>query len=701
MSIEKLRIIPGGFPDPSICRVGDTWYLANSSFEYFPGIPIHQSVDLVNWELVGYGLHRPEQVSGAVNLVDVKSDDGIQAPSLRYHNGTFYLITTCVYRPPGVTEGGCTNFILTAADVRGPWSEPHVIEGAPGIDPDIFFDEDGKVWYVGTTAPDKPDFGGQGELYVHELDLSSWRLTGERHPLWRGALYCGVFVEGPHMYKHEGMYYLMAAEGGTGVNHSVVIASSDKVTGPFYPNERNPILTSRHLSYDNWVHSTGHADLFQLPDGRWYMVLLGVRAEEGVPGMRRSNMGRETHLVPVTWEREPMEWCPLGPPRKNLWPVAAPDTGRVERRTALPLGIQQRQAYNSFRDDFDSTSLNLEWNFRRVPREKTYSLTARPGFLRMHAQPEVIKENVSCSLAGIRQRHSEFTYLAKMAFAPAGDGVEGGVSLFQKDDSYVNFTVSLNDCNFTVRLLIVEKDKDARLAASEPLPSFAREITFKVESKDHGYHFSYSVDDGVSFRLLAQTASDLILGFGYTGSYLGLYCSSNGKPPQEGDHADFDWVAHQAFPRQGLDLQSLNRDIYHFVACGSKTLTLEVAMQIHPTLCYIGDDVAQQKLTLNGIVDQICDVIVSRNHDYGLHAGVIMVSDDFFEQLVEMRELRDHMHRLRSERPAEIRSEEMARQHLPEDLGKFFELLPADVRHALVFRNGVDGRPMLPAQEAE
>ncbi|CAE8704703.1 unnamed protein product [Polarella glacialis] len=249
-----------------------------------------------------------------------------------------------------------------------------------------------------------------------------------------------------------------------------------------------------------------------------------------------------------------MEWCPLGPPRKNLWPVAAPDTGRVERRTALPLGIQQRQAYNSFRDDFDSTSLNLEWNFRRVPREKTYSLTARPGFLRMHAQPEVIKENVSCSLAGIRQRHSEFTYLAKMAFAPAGDGVEGGVSLFQKDDSYVNFTVSLNDGNFTVRLLIVEKDKDARLAASEPLPSFAREITFKVESKDHGYHFSYSVDDGVSFRLLAQTASDLILGFGYTGSYLGLYCSSNGKPPQEGDHADFDWVAHKAFPRQGLDL---------------------------------------------------------------------------------------------------------------------------------------------------
>ena len=155
-------IIPGGFPDPSICRVGDVYYICNSSFEYFPGLPIHESTDLVNWRWVGYGLHRKEQVSSAVNLVDVKSEDGIQAPSLRYKDGTFYIITTCVYRPPGTDEGTCTNFIITASDIHGPWSDPHVIEGAPGIDPDIFFDDDGKAWYVGTAAPDKPNYPGEG-----------------------------------------------------------------------------------------------------------------------------------------------------------------------------------------------------------------------------------------------------------------------------------------------------------------------------------------------------------------------------------------------------------------------------------------------------------------------------------------------------------------------------------------------------------
>jgi len=405
-------VLPGGFPDPSVCRVGETFYLCNSSFEYFPGLPIHTSKDLVNWTWAGHGLHRKEQVNGAVNLVDVKSDDGIQAPSIRYHNGTFYIITTCVYRPPDTDEGTCTNFIITAEDVAGPWSQPHVIEDAPGIDPDIFFDDDGKVWYVGTAAPAKPNFPGEGEIYCHELDLKNWKLTGERHYLWRGAMYGGVFVEGPHMYKHQGSYYLMAAEGGTGVTHSVVIAISEKVTGPFFPNDRNPILTSRHLSYDNWVHSTGHGDLFQLPDGRSYMVCLGIRAEEGEPGMRRSNMGRETYLLPVVWEREPMAWHSLGPEGERLWPVCAPQTGKVERRQPLPMvGCSQKQDYNQFVDVFDKEVLGPEWLFRRAPKDGIYKLA--PQQLQLRASPEVLAERVACSFMGIRQRQSEFEVLSR------------------------------------------------------------------------------------------------------------------------------------------------------------------------------------------------------------------------------------------------------------------------------------------------
>eukprot|EP00418_Pyrodinium_bahamense_P060143 CAMPEP_0179184380 /NCGR_PEP_ID=MMETSP0796-20121207/91408_1 /TAXON_ID=73915 /ORGANISM="Pyrodinium bahamense, Strain pbaha01" /LENGTH=212 /DNA_ID=CAMNT_0020888305 /DNA_START=1 /DNA_END=637 /DNA_ORIENTATION=- len=201
-------ILPGGFPDPCMCRVGEDFYLVNSSFEYFPGLPIHHSRDLVNWEWVGYGLHYEEQVRGAVNLVDVKSNDGIQAPSLRYHDGVFYIITTNVYRSPGQDEGTCTNFIITATDIKGPWSLPHVLDGAPGIDPDIFFDDDGKVWYVGTKAPDVPNFSGEGEIWCQEIDLAGWKQVAI------GALYGAVFAEGPHLYKHEGKYYLMVAEGG-------------------------------------------------------------------------------------------------------------------------------------------------------------------------------------------------------------------------------------------------------------------------------------------------------------------------------------------------------------------------------------------------------------------------------------------------------------------------------------------------------
>jgi xylan 1,4-beta-xylosidase len=272
-------IIPGGYPDPSICRVDDSFYIVNSSFEYFPGLPIHKSKDLVNWELIGYGLHRAEQCSDEVNLVDVQSDGGIHAPTIRYKNGTFFIITTNVYLNEDSKTTDFVNFIITAKNPEGPWSDPHVLKGAPGIDPDIFFDDDGKVWYVGTHTPDNPNYEGEGEIWLQEIDIDHWKLTGERYYLWRGA--CGgVWVEGPHMYKKDGRYYLMVAEGGTSFNHAVMIAVSDAITGPFISNERNPILTTRHLSYDHWVHSTGHADLIDLKDGRWYMVALGIRGDE-------------------------------------------------------------------------------------------------------------------------------------------------------------------------------------------------------------------------------------------------------------------------------------------------------------------------------------------------------------------------------------------------------------------------------------
>jgi len=542
-------ILPGAYPDPSICRDGDGYLLVNSTFEYFPGLPIHRSKDLVNWELIGYGLHRAEQATGAVNLVDVQSDGGIHAPTIRCRDGKYYIITTNVYLPPGKgAETQFVNFVITADKPEGPWSMPHVLEGAPGIDPDIFFDDDGRAWYVGTHSPEKPNFPGEGEIWLQEIDVDNWRLTGERHFLWRGA--CGgVWAEGPHMYKRDGRYYLMVAEGGTSFNHAVVIAVSDDITGPYSSNPRNPILTSRHLSYDNWVNSTGHGDLIELPDGRWYMVALGIRGDV----QRRSNMGRETHLVPVNWEREPFWWQEV----KTEWPVAAPETGRVERINPVPFAGTQQIRAKGFEDDFDSEKLDLAWNFRRVPISGTWSLTANDGHLRLAAKSNLIMERVRASLMGFRQTESDFTYTASMSFSPWGDNSEAGLMLFQKDDNYLSFTVMRQDDEFVLRSVVSLPRQDAmklpweiRELVSVSLDAYRGDIVLRVVSKDDRYQLLYSLDDGDTFLELLTTRADHLLSRGYTGAYLGLYATSNGRPSDDyTDYADFDWVKYEAYPR--------------------------------------------------------------------------------------------------------------------------------------------------------
>lgn len=531
-------IIPGGHPDPSICKVDDTFYIVNSSFEYFPGLPIHKSKDLINWELIGYGLHRPDQCENEVNLVDVQSDGGIHAPTIRYHDGKFYIITTNVYYNKNTKTTDFVNFIITAEKPEGPWSEPHVLDGAPGIDPDIFFDDDGKVWYVGTHSPESPNFEGEGEIWLQEIDIDNWKLTGKRHYLWRGA--CGgVWVEGPHMYKKDNHYYLMVAEGGTSFNHAVMIAVSDSITGPYVSNERNPILSTRHLSYDNWVHSTGHADLIELDDGHWYMVALGIRGDED----RGSNMGRETHLVPVQWEREPFWWKEV----KHEWPVVAPLTGRVERYNPVPFESTSQKRNLSFTDNFDGSNLKLQWNFRRVPLNKVYSLIESEGNLRLFLKPEVIKERGRASLMGFRQTESDFEYSAKMNFNPKSNNSEAGISLFQKDNNYFTFTViKEKDENF-IQLKLAELDKNPEVLMKVNIPSFKGDMTFKVKSEHHGYSFYYSLE-GSEFQLLEKTKSNHILSKKYTGAYLGIYASSNGIKTKE--YADFDWASYKGFEKQ-------------------------------------------------------------------------------------------------------------------------------------------------------
>ena len=532
-------IINGGYPDPSIVRVENDFYIVNSSFEYFPALPIHHSKDLVNWELIGYGIDRPSQGTGKVNLYDVQQQGGIHAPSIRYHDGLFYIVTTNVYSPVDKSKPTeMVNFILTAKNPAGPWSDPHVIEGAPGIDPDIFFDDNGKVWFVGTHDTGNPNKNGIGEIWIQELDLNNWKLKGQRHSIWRGA--CGgCCVEGPHIYKQYGRYYLMVAEGGTSYNHAVMIASSKNIEGPYDSNPKNPILTSRHLSNNNWVHSTGHADLVQLKDKRWYMVSLGIRNEMD----STSNMGRETHLMPVVWEEAWDNWVEVEKGRWEpviiKWPVVAPNTGKVERNTSIPF-LEKKQNINySFYDDFTSSKLDLQWNFRRVPRENTYELNSKNKTLKLNLSPESFELRSQYNLMGFRQKETEFEYSSSMNFKPKKNFSEAGLSIFSQDDNYINFTVKKHNNKTLLNLSVKPRDQKLDIIKSIPL-KYNENIILKILSKDNKYIYYYSLDDGNSFDVFTETAANLVLCKGYIGTNLGLYASSNGYKTKE--YAEFEWV---------------------------------------------------------------------------------------------------------------------------------------------------------------
>ena len=532
-------IINGGYPDPSIVRVENDFYIVNSSFEYFPALPIHHSKDLVNWELIGYGIDRPSQGTGKVNLYDVQQQGGIHAPSIRYHDGLFYIVTTNVYSPVDKSKPTeMVNFILTAKNPAGPWSDPYVIEGAPGIDPDIFFDDNGKVWFVGTHDTGNPNKNGIGEIWIQELDLNNWKLKGQRHSIWRGA--CGgCCVEGPHIYKQYGRYYLMVAEGGTSYNHAVMIASSKNIEGPYDSNPKNPILTSRHLSNNNWVHSTGHADLVQLKDKRWYMVSLGIRNEMD----STSNMGRETHLMPVVWEEAWDNWVEVEKGRWEpviiKWPVVAPNTGKVERNTSIPFFEKKQNINYSFYDDFTSTKLDLQWNFRRVPRENTYELNSKNKTLKLNLSPESFELRSQYNLMGFRQKETEFEYSSSMNFKPKKNFSEAGLSIFSQDDNYINFTVKKHNNKTLLNLSVKPRDQKLDIIKSIPL-KYNENIILKIVSKDNKYIYYYSLDDGNSFDVFTETAANLVLCKGYIGTNLGLYASSNGYKTKE--YAEFEWV---------------------------------------------------------------------------------------------------------------------------------------------------------------
>lgn len=529
----KNPILAGGYPDPSICRVGNEFIMVNSSFEYFPALPIHKSKDLVNWELAGHGLNRLEQVSGQINLIDVQSNGGIHAPTIRFHNGKYHIITTNVYYDEIKQRATATNFIITSSKPEGPWSNPIIIKGAPGIDPDIFFDDDGRVWYTGNHQPLDPTFNGETEIWMQELDPNSFQLIGQRFFVWRGA--CGgVWAEGPHIYKKDGNYYLLIAEGGTSFNHSIMVAVSDTISGPYVSNERNPIFSSRHLSYDNWVHSTGHGDLVELEDGRWYVMMLGVRGDV----KRKSNMGRETFIAPVSWEIEPYDWKE----RKIVWPVIAPQTGKILKNNPMIFSETTPNKETYFVDNFNDTNLGLAWNRRRAPMQKMIDLASNPGSLRLYTNHNKLQERKRANFTGIKQTESDFSFETKMTFSRTSDSDEAGIAIVQKDNNFLSLTLKQSSDDIALELKLMNEIQTS-IASKKIDYNSKQPIQLKVESFNNKYHFYYALENQ-KFQLLAEVAANHLLSHGYTGAHIGLYATSNGQ--MSTGYVDFDRVEYKS-----------------------------------------------------------------------------------------------------------------------------------------------------------
>ncbi|MBD9479009.1 glycoside hydrolase family 43 protein [Pseudoxanthomonas sp. PXM02] len=365
-------VVAGFYPDPSAISVGDDFYLVTSTFGYFPGLPVFHSTDLVSWTQIGNAIHRPGQINYGEKEELTR---GLFAATLAHHDGTFYVANTCFYCDHG-------NFVVTAKDPAGPWSDPIWLD-VTGIDPSLFFDDDGSAWVVHNDVPDGTlRYDGHRAIWLQRFDFGKRERIGQRLLLVDGGADPASkpeHVEGPHIFKHDGWYYLTAAEGGTGEQHAQMVWRSRALTGPYQPAPSNPSLTQRDLDPKRAdpVTSTGHAQFVKLKDGTWWAVFLATRPYRG----NQYNLGRETFLLPVTW--------------KDGWPVILPRGERVPmavKRPDLPRSPQPVPTSGpiSWTERFEATSLPLSWMTLHPPKTPWYStgkrgLTLTPGAMPLGA----------------------------------------------------------------------------------------------------------------------------------------------------------------------------------------------------------------------------------------------------------------------------------------------------------------------------
>lgn len=513
MTSVRNPILPGCHPDPTVCRVGEDYYLVTSTFEYLPGLPVLHSRDLANWRVLGHAIDRP----GMLDLDGMPSSSGLYAPTLRHHDGLFWLLCTLVDQTDQ-TRGG--NFLLTASDPAGPWSDPVWLD-ADGIDPSIFFDDDGRAWVHGTRPARKPAWHDQTEVWLRELDTTTMTLRGEEHVLWRGAVDGAVWAEGPHIYKVAGTYYLIAAEGGTDFHHAVSVARADAVTGPYRGSRANPVLTHRQLGRSSPIVAVGHADLIEAVDGSWWAVVLAMRPYGGY----HCNLGRETFLVPVVWE--------------DGWPVFAPGVGRVEDEVVVPFAKSGPGVAATPIGPGDPRWTSV----RALPTQ--VAVAEGEGWM-MPLLPSTLSERSRASFLGVRQAHVDVDVTATIA-CDLRPGEEAGLVVRQSERDHLRLSV-IGGAGGGIRVVSVHRraGDDAVLGDVVIDAGPAEEIALLLRARGQQYELRAGSPGAASVFVATADGSalDSVTTGGFLGLWIGVHGTSNGASTDTVLHVRrFEYVA--------------------------------------------------------------------------------------------------------------------------------------------------------------
>jgi xylan 1,4-beta-xylosidase len=533
----KIRnpILPGFNPDPSIVRVGDDYYIATSTFEWFPGVQIHHSRDLVHWRLLTRPLTRPSQL----NMLGDPDSCGIWAPCLTYADGLFWLIYTDVKRYGRTSTGGATggaslrdfhNYLVTSTSIDGEWSDP-VYLNSSGFDPSLFHDDDGRKYLVNQLWDHRPGQNRFAGIVLQEYSVRERKLLGKRVNIFPGTPL--GFTEAPHLYKRGGWYYLLTAEGGTGWGHAVTMARSRQLSGPYELHPDTHILSARNRP-DVKLQRAGHADLVETKSGETYMVYLCGR-----PLRNRGccTLGRETAIQPMGWGADG-------------WLRTTDGQGIPLSEAAGPKLPAQVFPTAPVRENFDGPKLPIDFQWLRSPwPDELFSLTARPGHLRLFGR-ETIGSLFRQALVARRQQAHCYSAATVLDFEPEHFQQMAGLVCYYGGTKFHYLYLSHDETlGKHLRVMSALPDHMSADAFTPPIAIPAGSpVQMRVEVDDERLHFGYRLGEG-TWNWLPQQFDASILSDeasvpgnpNFTGAFVGMACQDLAGTARP---ADFDWFEY-------------------------------------------------------------------------------------------------------------------------------------------------------------